>query len=251
MKHLLLTPLLFIVLSTTAWSQYRASSGYFENPPAATTSYERTGGSRPRIAPPPAARSVRPTAAVTLTVHDGYPTVESRYVYERVPVKATAKLMQPPPAPQMAGRKYLKGYSTGNGAIDQYIVASSNRYNIDPLLIYAQMSQESGFKVRALSHKGASGLMQLIPATARRMGVRDIYDPEQNIEGGVKYMRLLLDMFGGDLNLALAGYNAGEGAVIRYGHRIPPFAETQHYVRAISARYRSISNSSRGYVRKN
>ena len=78
-----------------------------------------------------------------------------------------------------------------------------------------------------------------MPATARRMGVSDIYDPQQNIEGGVKYMRLLLDMFG-DVNLALAGYNAGEGAVIKYGYQIPPYNETQDYVRRISARYRAI-----------
>ena len=79
----------------------------------------------------------------------------------------------------------------------------------------------------------------IMPATARRMGVTDIYDPQQNIEGGVKYMRLLLDMFG-DVNLALAGYNAGEGAVIKYGYQIPPYNETQDYVRRISARYRAI-----------
>jgi soluble lytic murein transglycosylase-like protein len=86
--------------------------------------------------------------------------------------------------------------------------------------------------------------MQLMPATARRMGVTNIYDPKQNIEGGVKYMRFLLDLFGGDVNLALAGYNAGEGAVMRYGNQIPPYSETQEYVRRISARYTSISDGS-------
>src|SRR5205085_11054487 len=94
------------------------------------------------------------------------------------------------------------------------------------------------------SNKGASGLMQLMPATARRLGVSNIYDPKQNIEGGVKYMRMLMDMFGQDVNLALAGYNAGEGAVIKYGNNIPPYSETQEYVRRISARYASISDGS-------
>ena len=86
--------------------------------------------------------------------------------------------------------------------------------------------------------------MQLMPGTARRLGVTNIYDPKQNIEGGVKYMRMLLDMFGQDVNLALAGYNAGEGAVMKYGNQIPPYNETQEYVRRISARYASISDGS-------
>ncbi len=142
----------------------------------------------------------------------------------------------------MGTASHMKGFTTGNLLIDAYIVDSSRRYRIDPLLIYAQMHQESSFKLKALSHKGASGLMQLMPATARRLGVTNIYDPKQNIEGGVKYMRMLLDMFGQDVNLALAGYNAGEGAVMKYGYRIPPYNETREYVRRISTRYGSISN---------
>lgn len=142
----------------------------------------------------------------------------------------------------MASSNGLKGFTTGDYAIDSYIVDSSKRYNIDPLLIYSQMHQESSFKLRATSNKGASGLMQLMPATARRLGVTNIYDPKQNIEGGIKYMRMLLDMFGQDVNLALAGYNAGEGAVMRYGNQIPPYSETREYVRRISARYSSITD---------
>ena len=138
----------------------------------------------------------------------------------------------------------MKGFTTGDAVIDSYIVDSSHRYGIDPLLIYSQMHQESSFKLRATSNKGASGLMQLMPATARRLGVTNIYEPKQNIEGGVKYMRMLLDMFGQDVTLALAGYNAGEGAVMRYGNQVPPFNETREYVRRISARYSSISNPS-------
>ena len=130
---------------------------------------------------------------------------------------------------------------------DNYIVESSKRYNIDPLLIYAQMHQESSFTLKATSYKGASGLMQLMPATARRFGVTSIYDPKQNIDAGVKYMRWLLNTFGGDVVLALAGYNAGEGAVWKYGNRVPPYRETQEYVRRITARYNSISNPN--YVR--
>lgn len=143
---------------------------------------------------------------------------------------------------QFSGLSELRGYSTGIILYDTYIVTSSKRYSIDPLLIYAQMHQESAFKLRARSYKGASGLMQLMPATAVRFGVTDIYDPRQNIDAGVKYMRWLLNKFGGDVKLALAGYNAGEGAVMKYGNQIPPYRETQEYVRRIIARYNSISN---------
>jgi hypothetical protein len=136
----------------------------------------------------------------------------------------------------------LKGFTTGNPVHDTYIVESSRRYSIDPLLIYSQMHQESSFKIRATSHKGASGLMQLMPATARRFGVTSIYDPRQNIDAGVKYMRWLLDTFRGDVVLALAGYNAGEGAVMKYGWNIPPYRETQEYVRRITSRYSAISD---------
>jgi soluble lytic murein transglycosylase-like protein len=140
------------------------------------------------------------------------------------------------PLPMAAGNA-LEGFSTGDARVDGFIVASSNRYGVDPLLIYSIMHRESSFKKFALSHKGARGLMQLMPATAARLGVRDIFDPQQNIEGGVKYMRILLNMFDGDVRLALAGYNAGEGAVLKYGRSVPPYRETQEYVRRISQRY--------------
>ena len=144
----------------------------------------------------------------------------------------------------MSAGTSLNGFTTGDSVIDSFIVESSRRYGIDPLLIYAQMHQESSFKIKATSYKGASGLMQLMPATARRFGVTQIYDPKQNIDAGVKYMRWLLDTFNGDVILALAGYNAGEGAVMKYGWNVPPYRETQEYVRRISARYNSISNPS-------
>jgi len=136
-----------------------------------------------------------------------------------------------------AGSSSLGGYTTGDEKVDSFIVASGARYGVDPVLLYAIMHRESAFKKRALSHKGARGLMQLMPATAARFGVRDIFDPKQNIEGGTRYMRWLLDRFDGDVRLALAGYNAGEGAVDKYGRRVPPYRETQEYVRRISERY--------------
>lgn len=162
--------------------------------------------------------------------------------------KAKSKYPEPSTSPYskllMGSSTAMKGFTTGDATFDAYIVESSKRYNIDPLLIYAQMHTESAFKLRATSHKGASGLMQLMPATARRFGVTNIYDPKQNIDAGVKYMRWLLNTFNQDVNLALAGYNAGEGAVMKYGWTVPPYRETQEYVRRIGKRYNEISNPS-------
>ena len=141
----------------------------------------------------------------------------------------------------------LKGVTTGDALIDSYIVDSGRRYKVDPLLIYAQMYQESAFKKRARSYKGARGLMQLMPSTARRFGITKIYDPKQNIEAGVRYMRWLLNKFNGDVVLALAGYNAGEGAVVRYGWRVPPYRETKEYVRRIASHYKKITKT--GYAK--
>lgn len=131
----------------------------------------------------------------------------------------------------------LGGFTTGNSDIDNFIVESGKRNSVDPLLLYSIMHQESSFKPRAMSHKGARGLMQLMPPTAVRFGVTNIWDPKQNIEGGARYMRFLLNLFAGDVRLALAGYNAGEGAVMKYGNKVPPYSETQEYVRRIGRRY--------------
>lgn len=136
----------------------------------------------------------------------------------------------------------LGGFTTGDSNIDNFILESGRRNSVDPLLLYAIMHQESTFKKRAMSYKGARGLMQLMPATALRFGVTSIWDPRQNIEGGARYMRFLLNHFEGNVPLALAGYNAGEGAVMKYGYRVPPYNETQEYVRRITRRYDLIRN---------
>ena len=111
------------------------------------------------------------------------------------------------------------------------------RTGVDPYLVYCLMSQESRFVSGATSYKGAQGLMQLMPGTAARYGVTNPYDVAQNISGGTRYLRDLLKMFNGRVDLALAGYNAGEGAVMKYGYTIPPYNETRNYVRLIIARY--------------
>jgi soluble lytic murein transglycosylase-like protein len=116
----------------------------------------------------------------------------------------------------------------------------STNHGVDPALVRAVMKTESNFNRFARSPKGAMGLMQLIPETGRRYGVSDFYDPQQNIEGGVRYLRFLLEKFNGNVDLALAGYNAGENLVQRLG-RIPRIPETTNYVRKIRAMYNSSS----------
>jgi len=116
------------------------------------------------------------------------------------------------------------------------IDAAAKRNGLDPALLTAVIEQESGFDPNATSAAGAQGLMQLMPATATSLGVTNPYDPTQSIEGGARYLRSQLDEFGGNLSLALAAYNAGGGAVARYGG-IPPYPETQNYVEQVLGRY--------------
>jgi soluble lytic murein transglycosylase-like protein len=130
--------------------------------------------------------------------------------------------------------------SSGNAAIDSLVQEAAAQNGLDPCLILSLMRAESSFNRTAVSVKGASGLMQLMPETATRFGVKNIFDPRENVLGGTRYLRWLLDRFNGDVRLALAGYNAGEGAVEFYGYRIPPFLETQNYVRTIYTRYSNI-----------
>jgi len=120
---------------------------------------------------------------------------------------------------------------------DQHIRDAATLYQIPEELVRAVIKVESDFDPRAVSPANAHGLMQLIPPTAERMMVTDIFDPRQNIYGGVRYLRVLANMFNGDIQLTVAAYNAGEGAVIRHGG-IPPYPETQDYVRRVLGYYR-------------
>jgi len=126
--------------------------------------------------------------------------------------------------------------SVGRVDLDSLIQDVGRRFEVDPRLIHAVIRQESAYNVFAISHKGAKGLMQLMPATAERFGVKDIFDPAENVNGGVQYLRFLMDRYPGDPRRALAAYNAGEGAVDRYDG-IPPYQETQDYVERISLSY--------------
>jgi soluble lytic murein transglycosylase-like protein len=119
---------------------------------------------------------------------------------------------------------------------DRFIAEASARYAIPTALIRAVVMVESNYDPRVVSHCGAQGLMQLMPVTGRRMGVRDPFDPRQNILGGTRYLRFLANVFGGDLVLTIAGYHAGENAVMRY-RGVPPYETTQRYVPAVLRHY--------------
>ena len=134
--------------------------------------------------------------------------------------------------------KKAQGWSTGRSGLDSLIRQNGNKYNVDPYLIFLVMEQESHFNTHAVSPKGARGLMQLMPGTAARFGVRRPHDAGQNISGGTRYLRELLNRFNNRVDLVLASYNAGEGAVAKFGNRVPPYRETRNYVKKISYRYK-------------
>jgi Transglycosylase SLT domain len=203
-------------------------------------------------------------AAVAATPHDvylstlpnGLPSFSNkkenagdRLVFEwKEPPPRPASAAEPPPTRAVrtsavlqtspSSRAMALTFDGSIASLARIIARAARTYRVDSALIRAVIEVESNFDPNARSPAGAIGLMQLMPATARRYGVRDARDPVQNIDGGTRYLRDLLDLFNGDARLALAGYNAGEGAVLRYGWRIPPFAETQAYVPKVLARVR-------------
>ena len=130
----------------------------------------------------------------------------------------------------------IDSLTSGDAELDKLIASIGEQEGIDPRFIHAVIWQESKYHPTARSHAGAQGLMQLMPATARRFGCRNPHDPAENIAAGTKYLSWLLKRFEGNVELALAGYNAGEGSVDKY-NGIPPYRETQNYVRIITSRY--------------
>ena len=139
----------------------------------------------------------------------------------------------------------LPSYSRNKNAFDQLIRQAAQHHGVSEGLVKAIMHTESGFNIHARSPVGAQGLMQLMPATARRFNVSNAYDPQQNIFGGVKYLSWLLKRFNGDTRLAIAAYNAGEGNVDKYGD-VPPFRETRDYVKRVTSRYQNLYASGLG-----
>ncbi len=154
--------------------------------------------------------------------------------YMREPGQPRAALN--PPGARVASRvspRIIASYAP-------HIERAARANQLDPRLLHAVIETESAYNARAVSSKGALGLMQLMPDTARRYGVENAFDPGQNIDGGARYLRDLMALFAQDLSLVLAAYNAGEGAVARYGNSIPPFAETRAYVPLVLTRYRAL-----------
>ena len=125
---------------------------------------------------------------------------------------------------------------------DDLITKAANKFKLDSALIKAVIKAESNFNHRAVSPVGAQGLMQLMPKTASDLKVEDSFHPEKNIEGGARYLRYLLNTYKGDLTLALAAYNAGEKAVAKYNYNVPPYRETQNYIKRVFSFYKSYSN---------
>ena len=134
-------------------------------------------------------------------------------------------------------------YDNFQSEFENAILSASKRYHVDPCLVKAVIKVESNFNPRAVSPKKAMGMMQLIPETASIYGVGDPFDPEDNIDGGVRHLRDLIEYFGGDLELVLSAYNAGKDAVIRYGYDIPPYPETEAYVQQVLAYYDDIKDT--------
>jgi len=141
-----------------------------------------------------------------------------------------------------SGEHYNAGLLARAAQYDSIIEGAAANAAVEPNLLRAVIVVESGFNSRALSRRGAIGLMQVMPATASRFGVADLYDPRQNVYAGASYLKFLMEKFGRNVQLVLAAYNAGEDAVMRNGGRIPPFAETMAYVPKVLKIYRALAD---------
>jgi len=160
--------------------------------------------------------------------------------FTNVPVDGRYRLLLATPPEEREAAPKVGNWLAKSAEFDPFIEKAARSHGVRPELVRAVIVAESAFNPNAVSNRGAVGLMQLRPATAHRYGVANAFDPEQNIKAGVHYLRDLMTRYGNNLELTLAAYNAGEDAVERYGHSIPPFAETRHYVPTVLRIYRSL-----------
>lgn len=166
--------------------------------------------------------------------------------FSNVPTDGRFRLLlaaPPAPASAPAASRGDKHWLTRSRAFDPYIESAAREAQVQPQLVRAIIVVESAFNPKAVSRRGAVGLMQLLPETARRYGVSNAFDPQQNILAGTRYLRDLIGRYGNNLELVLAAYNAGTDAVERYGKRIPPYSETRQYVPAVLSIYRALTGA--------
>lgn len=183
------------------------------------------------------------TVAQDSVVLSNVPESEDFAVLVRTPVEPVPATI-PPTGELVAGLPAAKSVIERAARYGPLVEAAARETRLDPLLLHAVIATESAYNPAARSPKGAQGLMQLMPATARRYGVVNAYEPRLNILGGARYLADLMAMFDQDVKLALAAYNAGEQAVLRHGRRIPPYRETGAYVPRVLDYYRVFSKSS-------
>lgn len=175
------------------------------------------------------------------------PAIVYADIYKHVDEEGVLHLTNVPSNPKakyvmiMKEERILLSPSLDVKKYDHLINNAADKFNLDSALIKAVIKAESNFNHKAVSPVGAQGLMQLMPKTASSLNVKDSFHPEKNIEGGARYLRYLLNLYKGNLPLALAAYNAGEGAVAKYNYNIPPYRETQNYVKRVLSFYQSYS----------
>jgi soluble lytic murein transglycosylase-like protein len=174
--------------------------------------------------------------------YSNLPPADARYEKFQTDNTETVLKVSPPKVKYTSSTSAVittsKSMSSQNTSYDDLIQKIADAYQLNPALVKAIVKVESNYNHQAVSPKGAQGLMQLMPGTAKRFGVSDVFNPEENITGGAKFLRYLLDEFGEEnLDLVLAGYNAGEQAIRKYGNKVPPYKETQQYIELVLSHY--------------